>query len=30
MKGKKNCWLLPEGIEELLPEPAARLEQLRR
>ena len=29
MKGK-NRWLLPEGIEELLPEPAARLEQLRR
>ncbi len=26
----KNRWLLPEGIEELLPEPAARLEQLRR
>ena len=25
-----NRWLLPEGIEELLPEPAARLEQLRR
>ena len=29
MKGK-NRWLLPEGIEELLPEPTARLEQLRR
>ena len=29
MKGK-NRWLLPEGIEELLPEQAARLEQLRR
>jgi ATP phosphoribosyltransferase regulatory subunit len=29
MKGK-NRWLLPEGIEELLPEPAARLEALRR
>ena len=26
----KNHWLLPEGIEELLPEAAARLEQLRR
>jgi len=26
----KNRWLLPEGIEELLPEQAARLEQLRR
>ncbi len=25
-----NRWLLPEGIEELLPEPAARLELLRR
>jgi ATP phosphoribosyltransferase regulatory subunit len=29
MKGK-NRWLLPEGIEELLPEQAAQLEQLRR
>ena len=29
IKGK-NRWLLPEGIEELLPEPAARLEKLRR
>ncbi len=27
---RKNRWLLPEGIEELLPEPAARLERLRR
>ena len=26
----KNRWLLPEGFEELLPEQAARLEQLRR
>ncbi|HHH42978.1 MAG TPA: ATP phosphoribosyltransferase regulatory subunit [Gammaproteobacteria bacterium] len=26
----KNRWLLPEGIEELLPGPAAQLEQLRR
>lgn len=26
----KDRWLLPEGIEELLPEAAARLEQLRR
>ncbi|MCO6412728.1 MAG: ATP phosphoribosyltransferase regulatory subunit [Thiogranum sp.] len=26
----KNRWLLPEGIEELLPEQAAQLEQLRR
>jgi len=26
----KNRWLLPDGIEELLPEQAARLEQLRR
>ncbi len=26
----KNRWLLPEGIEELLPAQAARLEQLRR
>ncbi len=25
-----ECWLLPEGIEELLPPQAARLEQLRR
>ena len=23
-------WLLPDGIEELLPGPAARVEQLRR
>jgi ATP phosphoribosyltransferase regulatory subunit len=29
MKGK-NRWLLPEGIEDLLPEQAAQLEQLRR
>jgi ATP phosphoribosyltransferase regulatory subunit len=29
MKGK-NRWLLPQGIEDLLPEQAARLEQLRR
>ena len=29
MKGK-NRWLLPEGIEELLPEQARRLELLRR
>jgi len=26
----KNRWLLPEGIEELLPDQAAQLEQLRR
>ena len=26
----KNRWLLPEGIEDLLPGPAAQLEQLRR
>ena len=26
----ENRWLLPEGIEELLPEQAAQLEQLRR
>jgi ATP phosphoribosyltransferase regulatory subunit len=26
----KNRWLLPEGIEDLLPEQAAQLEQLRR
>lgn len=26
----KNRWLLPDGIEELLPDQAARLEQLRR
>ena len=26
----ENRWLLPEGFEELLPEQAARLEQLRR
>jgi len=30
MKKGKNRWLLPEGIEELLPAQAARLEQLRR
>jgi len=29
MKGK-NRWLLPEGIEDLLPDQAAQLEQLRR
>jgi ATP phosphoribosyltransferase regulatory subunit len=29
MNGKKR-WLLPEGIEDLLPEQAAQLEQLRR
>jgi ATP phosphoribosyltransferase regulatory subunit len=29
MDGKKR-WLLPEGIEDLLPEQAAQLEQLRR
>ncbi|HFD81088.1 MAG TPA: ATP phosphoribosyltransferase regulatory subunit [Gammaproteobacteria bacterium] len=29
MKGK-NRWLLPEGIEELLPQQAQQLEQLRR
>ena len=29
MKGK-NRWLLPEGIEELLPAQAAQLEHLRR
>lgn len=27
---KKNSWLLPEGISEVLPEQAARLESLRR
>lgn len=27
---KIDCWLLPEGIEEVLPEQAKRLEQLRR
>jgi len=27
---QKDRWLLPEGIEELLPEQAARLEELRR
>lgn len=27
---RKNRWLLPEGIEELLPEQARQLEQLRR
>ena len=26
----KNRWLLPEGIEELLPQQARQLEQLRR
>ena len=26
----QNRWLLPEGIEELLPEQATRLEQMRR
>ena len=26
----KNRWLLPEGIEDLLPDQAAQLEQLRR
>ena len=26
----KNRWLLPEGIEDMLPGPAAQLEQLRR
>ncbi|NIP54512.1 MAG: ATP phosphoribosyltransferase regulatory subunit, partial [candidate division Zixibacteria bacterium] len=25
-----NRWLLPEGIEEVLPEQAARIESLRR
>lgn len=25
-----KCWLLPEGIEELLPLQAARMERLRR
>ncbi|VAW79631.1 ATP phosphoribosyltransferase regulatory subunit [hydrothermal vent metagenome] len=30
MNKAKNRWLLPEGIEELLPEQAARLELLRR
>ena len=27
---KTDRWLLPEGIEEVLPEQAKRLEQLRR
>jgi ATP phosphoribosyltransferase regulatory subunit len=30
MNKGKNRWLLPEGIEDLLPAQAARLEQLRR
>jgi hypothetical protein len=27
---KKNAWLLPQGIEEMLPEEAKQLEALRR